>query len=153
MTPASESGAAAAKPKFGKGKATDIETSEEVLKMQAAMWTMQQESMAMRQYCSQMQMAANQAIIEGDAVAKAKIQEIRADANKYKQTLAGIETMVDAMIGVATNDNPATIDARVLKAMVQSSKINAPAVEEALPEHIVDVPQWPIPPDSYKTPN
>ena len=53
----------------------------------------------------------------------------------------------------ATPGNPGTIDARVLKAMVQSSKINAPAVEEALPEHIVDVPQWPIPPDSHKTPN
>ena len=100
-----------------------------------------------------MQMAASQAIIEGDAVAKAKIQEIRADANKYKQVLVGVETMVDAMIGVATPDNPSNIDARVLKAMVQSNKINAPAREAALPDHIVNVPQWPNPPDSYKTPN
>ena len=122
------------------GKQVDIETSEEVQKLEAAMWKMQQESLALKQYCTQIQMAANQAIIEGDAVAKAKIQEIRADANKYKQVLVGVETMVDAAIGVASADNPATIDARVLKAMVQSNKISAPALEAAIPDHIVHEP-------------
>ena len=127
--------------------------SEELQKLQAALWKMQNESMAMKEYCTQVKVAAAKAITEGDAKAKAKIQEIREDANKYKQVLKGVETMVEATVKVASADMAPTIDARVLKAMVSSGSIDAPSLEGAIPDKIVDDIEWPDLPDAYKTPN